>query len=800
MGIRFALRSLAKYPGFTALVVLVLALGIGANTAIFSVVNSVLLRPLDFHEPDRIVTLTTAWKNGGRFGQVSAPDYHDWHDQSTAFSAVAKYNPDETSVVAGKSPDYVSLAIVSGEFFTVMDVKPKLGRLFAAGDYRKGAPPVILVSDAFWRRHFAGQTPDGHQTVRAASLIFPIVGVLPAGFRFPGESEIWVPDSIAEDTTSRGGHNYRVIARLKPGVSVEQAQTQMTAIASRLAQAYPDTNKNTNAAVTRLLDYTVQNMRLTLYVLLGAVGLVLLIACANVANLLLARATARTREVAIRAAIGASRSQIIGQLFVESLMLAVVSGIAGVLLANWSLTALVMLAPKGVPRLDEVAIDGAVLGFAMGASVLASLLFGIAPALKVSQVDPVEALRQGSTRGVVGGSSALLRQVFVVAEVSLCVVLVISAGLLLRSVSSLTKVDLGFNPEGVLAVELSTGVAGDTETRRVTEGYFQEIWKRVRAAPGVQSAALAGRPPLDASYRSDGSYIVEGQTMKDFNNTSPQAGFSLASQGFVGTLGLRVVHGREFSERDIFAAPRTAMISEALAKRSFPGQDPLGRKILCGLDEESMKWMTIVGVVSDAHLDSAAAPAQPEIYMPVLQHPRSDYVLLVKTSGDPMALSETVRRISRELNPDASVRFNTLESKLADTIASPRFLSLLLSLFAGLALCLALVGVYAVMAYAVAQRSAEVGLRMALGAERQDVLNMILGQAFKLTAVGLGIGLVAAALASRVLRSLLFGVTAADPATYASTILLLAAAGMLAGYIPAWRASRIDPLEALRQE
>ncbi len=798
MGIRFALRSLAKDPWFAGLVVLVLGLGIGANTAIFSVVNSVLLRPLDFHEPDRIVTLSTAWADGGRFGQVSAPDYHDWHDQSSAFSAMAKYSEGEGSVVAGKSPEYTSYALVSREFFATMGVKAKLGRLLTDDDYRKGSPPVVLVSDAFWRRHFAGQTPDGHQTLRVASLVLPVVGVLPAGFRFPGESEIWVPDSIAEDTTSRSGHNYRVIARLKPDVSLEQAQTQMTAIGSRLAQAYPDSNKNTSVAVTRLQDYTVHNIRLTLYVLLGAVGLVLLIACANVANLLLARATARTREMAIRAAIGANRAQIIGQLFIESLMLAVVSGMAGVMLANWGLAALVGLAPKGVARLDEAAIDGSVLMFAIGISVLASLLFGLAPALKVSHIDPIEALRQGGTRGVLSGS-ARLRQVFVVAEVSLCVVLVISAGLLLRSVSSLTKVDLGFNPEGVLTAELSTGAYGDAETRRVTEGYFQEIQKRVQTVPGVQSAALAGRLPLETTH-SNGSYIVEGQTMKDFNVGSPQAGFNLASPGFMGTLGMRVIRGRDFSERDTLAGPPVALISEALAKAAFPNQDPLGRKILCGLDEESGKWMTIVGVVSDAHLDSAAVPTRPEMYMPALQHPSGDFSLLVRTSGDPMALSETVRRISRELDPDVPVRFNTLESRLADTIASPRFLSLLLELFAGLAFCLALVGVYAVMAYAVAQRSAEVGLRMALGAESRDVLNMVLSQACKLTAVGLGIGLVGAALASRVLRSLLFGVTAADPVTYGSAILLLAVAGILAGYIPAWRASRIDPLEALRQE
>jgi putative ABC transport system permease protein len=799
MGIRFALRSLAKNPGFAGLVVVVLALGIGANTAIFSVVNSVLLRPLDFHDPGRIVTLTSAWKNRSRFGQVSAPDFHDWHDQSTAFSAMAKYAPDEGSVVVGKSPEYASYSMVSGEFFQAMGVQPRLGRLLTAADYRKGAPPVVLVSDAFWRRHFDGETPDGKQTVRAASFVFPIVGVLPAGFRFPGESEMWIPDSVGEDTTSRSGHNYRVIARLRPGVSLEQAQTQMTAIGSRLEQAYPDSNKDKNVAVTRLQDYTVRNVSLTLYVLLGAVGLVLLIACANVANLLLARATARAREVAIRAAIGASRAQIIGQLFVESLVLAMVSGVAGVLLANWGLSALILLAPKGLPRLDEVAIDGSVLTFALGVSILSSILFGLAPALKVSQIDPVDALRRGSTRGVVSGSSARLRQVFVIAEVSLCVVLVISAGLLLRSVSSLTKVDLGFNPQGVLTAELSTGVSGDAETRRVTEGYFQDIWKRVQAVPGVQAASIAGNLPLE-SQRSNGSYIVEGQTMKDFSVSSPQAGFSVASPDFVRTLGMRLIRGRSFSGQDTFDHPLTAIISEALARQSFPNQDPVGRKILCGLDEQSAKWMTIVGVVSDAHLDSAAAPAQPEIYMPFLQHPRPEFALMVKTSGDPTALSGTLRKISQELNPDVPVRFSTLESKLAESIASPRFLSLLLSLFAGLALCLALVGVYAVMAYAVAQRSAEVGLRMALGAERSDVLTMVLGQALRLTAIGLGIGLVAAVVASRVLRSLLFDVTPTDPATYAGAILLLAAAGILAGYIPAWRASRIEPLEALRQE
>jgi putative ABC transport system permease protein len=799
MGIGVAIRSLLRTPGFTLLIILVLALGIGANTAIFSVVNGVLLRPLQFHESDRIVTLTSAWKGRGRFGQVSGPDFQDWHDQSTAFSAMARYQGDETSVLAGNLPEYTSTAVVSNEFFSAMGATASLGRLLTEADHQKGAPAVAVVSDAFWRRHFAGQTPDGRQTVRAVNIVFPIVGVLPPGFRFPGATDLWVPiTSVDPDLGSRSGHNYRVVGRLKPGISLEQAQAQMTTIAARLEQGYPESNKNKSSAVTLLLDYTVRNMRLSLYVLLGAVALVLLIACANVANLLLAKAAARTREVAIRAALGASRGQVIRQLLTESCLLAAAAGGLGLLLANWGVAALVALAPKGLPRLDEASIDPTVLAFTIGLSAIASLLFGLAPAWRVSRTDPADALRQGSARGVVGGFGSRLRQSFVVGEIALCVVLLISAGLLLRSLSSLLNVDLGFQTENVLTAEISPTDAGSGNERQVTESFYRQVKARAAELPQVQAAALTHNFPGQSA--SNGSYIVDGQDMKDFTVNSPQAGFTIASTGYFQALGMRIVAGRDFNDSDTFDGTRVAVLSESLARAAYPNRDPLGHQIMCGYDQYSAKWMTIIGVVKDGHMDGPARPVTAELYMPALQHPNSEFTLLVKTASPPEQQMEPVRRLVHDLNPQAAVRFNTLSGQMSDVIAAPRFTSVLLSSFAGLAFALALIGIYAVMSYIVVQRSAEVGLRMALGAERMSVLRMILSEALGLAVVGSVIGLMGAVAATRLLSSLLFNVKPADPLTYGFAILLLIGAALLASFLPAWRASRVEPLEALRQE
>jgi putative ABC transport system permease protein len=801
MSLRLAIRSLLKSPSFTLLLILVLALGIGANTAIFSVVNSVLLRPLDFREADRIVALTSSWtKSGHRFGLVSGPDFHDWHDQSTTFSAMAMYQADEATVLVGKTPELASYAVVTSDFFAAMGVTPSSGRLLTSDDFRKDAAPAVMVSSAFYHRHFGEGAPDGAQQIRAEGKILTVAGVLPPGFRFPGETEIWAPTSLFGENPNRSGHNYRVVARLKPGVSLDQAQIQMSSIGARLEQAYPDSNKNKSVAVTRLQDFTVRDIRLVLWVLLGAVGIVLLIACANVANLLLARATVRTREMAIRAALGASRTQLTGQLLIESLIVALLAGGAGFLLANWGVAALMALAPKGLPRFDEVSIDTGVLWFTLGVSLAASFLFGLAPALRVSNIDPVESMRQGASRGVVGGPTARLRNLFVMAQVALCVVLVISASLVARSLSTLLHADLGFNPESILTVELNSASNGDADNQRLADGYFREVRTSAAALPGVRAAALTCCVPGDQANRSSGSYLVEGQTTKDFTVSSPQAGFTIGSTDYFQVLGIRLLRGRDFTDRDNGDAPLAAIVNDAFARAAFPGRDAMGRKIYCGMDEVSMKWMTIIGVVANARLDGAAQPSQPEIYMPALQHPYSAYLLLAKTAGDPSALGESVRRLSMSLNPEVAVRVSTLESKLADQIASPRFTSLLLGMFAVLALSLALVGIYAVVSYAVAQRTSEIGLRMALGAERSQVVSMVLTHALKLTAAGAVLGVAASLATTQALRSLLFGVTPTDPVTFALVPICLAAAAVISSGLPAWRASQIEPIEALREE
>ena len=799
MDLKFAFRSLQKNPGFTLLAILVMALGIGANTAMFSVVDSVLLKPLAYRDPDRIVTVSSLWKKTGSHGQASGPDFHDWHDQSTAFSAMAYYTEMLTAVKAGAAAEYASVAAVTPEFFPVFSEKPVAGRLFTPEEQKPGTAGAAVISQSYWQSHFGGSASALGQTVRMFDKAFTITGVLPAGFHFPGKTDIWFPaNTIFPETPSRAAHNYLVVARLKPDITLEQAQSQMTSIGTRLEQEYPLSNREKNVVVTRMRDEMVGDVRLTLYLLLGAVGVVLLIACANMANLLLAKASARTREIAIRAAVGASRGRIVRQLITESIVLAVLSGLAGLLLSIWGSSALVALAPSNVPRLAETGVDGWVLAFTFGVSVVSSLLFGLAPALQASRVDLNDALKQGAARAVIGGAAGRMRSALVVAEIALSVMLLAGAGLLIKSFVALHNVALGYRPENVLVMRTSVPAA-DLEGARRSTRFYKSLLPEIATLPGVSAVGATRVPPGRVS--SNGGYWIDYlPPLNQLSVTAPQAVYSVVAPGAFAALGIPLKRGRDFDDADGYEAPFTAVINEALARKAFPNQDPLGRLIFCGMD--SLNGMKIVGVVGDIRQYGPAREPSPEIYMPYEQHPRTATALniLVRTAADPGPLSQALQRKVRERSPDVPVNFITMEASLSESVAAPRFRTLLLGIFAGLAVCLAMAGVYGVMAYVVSQRSNEIGLRMALGASSGDALRLVLQQAAGLTGIGLALGLIGAAAATRMLASLLFQVKPTDPLTYGGVILLLALVSLAASYIPARRAANVDPLVALRQE
>lgn len=801
MDLRFAIRSLWKNPGFAVLAVLVMALGIGANTAVFSVVNSVLLKPLNFPQPDRIVRISTFWKKSGVRGTVSAPDFHDWHNQSKAFSAMCYYVNGETVVMAGSAAEYAKVAEVGPEFPGVFDEQPVAGRFFTPAEEKYGSGGAAVIGYAFWQSHFGGNPGALGAKVRVQDRTLTIVGVMPPGFSFPEKTQIWLPMNALElDTPSRSAHNYLVVGRLKPGVTVEQAQAQMTAIAGRLEQQYPPSNTGKSSAVVPLSEDEVGSMRPTLVLMLGAVALVLLIACANVSNLLLAKATARTREIAIRAAVGASRGRIVRQLTTESVVLALAAGVLGLLLALWGSTALAALAPKNVPRIDEVRIDGWVLVFTFAISVAASLLFGLAPALHASKVDLNESLKLGGARATSGGAAGRIRGALVVAEIALSVVLLAGAGLLIRSFAALHDVALGFRPENVLVVETSVPSSNE-ESARGALRFYKDLLAQIATVPGVVAAGGTAAPP--GQTISNGAYFIDRlPTREERMIAAPQAIFSIVTPGAFRALDIPLRRGRDFSGEDSYDAPGAAIINEALARASFGKQDPIGRSIVCGLDMRSIRPMRIVGVVGDVRQNGPAATPRPEIYMPFEQHPgrSTDLSLVVRTTTEPLALAQTLRLKAQGISADVPVRFTTMEAKLGQNVAAPRFRTLLLGTFAGLAVLLAMAGVYGVMAYVVGQRTGEIGLRIALGADPKHVMGLVLGQGLKLAGAGLAIGLVAAVGASKLLAKLLFHVKPTDPATYAAVAFVLGVVAVAACYVPARRAMQVDPLVALRQD
>jgi len=772
--LRQALRGIGRNPGFTLLCGVTLALGIGASTAVFSVVNGVLLEPLRFPHAGRIVSVTTM--QAGRATvtpRLSGGDYVDVRDTNEVFDAISTYAGGEMGVQVRGQAEFTGVWFVNSDFFA------------ALGQQR---PEGAVVSADFAARHFGGPAQARGQQVRVEDRVYTVTGVLD-GARFPEKAEVWLPAPYTPENLNRTAYNYRVIARLKPGVSLEQAQANLTTIAARNSAG-----KKT-FIVKSLREQLVGPVRQTLYLLLGAVFLVLLIACANVSNLLLARATVRAREIAVRAALGATRARIVKQLVIESAVLGVAGGIGGIGLAWWGTRALMHFAPATLPRAGEIQVNIPVLGFALALSLLSALLFGAMPALQASRAE-------FGARGALKGGSHKLRNSLVIAEIALSFVLATGAGLFFRSFLALNAVDMGFRSDKLLVMYAHAPAKSLENYVVVGRNIVEGLLPRVSAIPGVESSGAAMGLPT-GQYGSDGYYAVPGKHVWEGGGQKlPQANFSLSSPNYFATLGVPVLRGRDFTLRDRYGAPGVAIVSRALVQQVFGTEDPLGRQVVCGLDEFTMKPMEIVGVVGDVRQISPGLPPEPTLYFPLEQHPyhANEVQVIVRTASDPGSLTGFVRSAAHQFNPDMAVRFTTLDDMVSESISAPRFRTFVAGTFGGLALLLAMAGIYGVMTYMVTQRTGELGLRMALGAAASDVVGLVMRRAALLAIAGLGIGTALSVACSRLIGSLLFGVNAMDGSTYAIVFVAIFAVVALAAAMPSWRAARIDPLMALREE
>ena len=803
--LKLALRTLRRSPGFTCAVVLILAMGVGANTALFSVIDGVVLKPLDYPDAERIVAVENRWTDSGDLtANVAGGDLMDMQARSDTFEAFAYYQtPGDMGVRVAARAEMVRGARVHPHFFRVFGVDPTAGRLLLPDDAEVSA----VVSPGFAERLFGSVPSAVGRSLTIGSKLHEIVGVVPDTMRFPADTEVWAAAPLEPANRNRSGHNYRTVARLAGGVSVDGANADLATLATRLAREFPDTNGKKAFVVRPLAETMVGAIGTTLFLMMGAVALVLLIACANVANLILARASGRSRELAVRAALGAGRRHIVAQLLAESLVLAAAAGAVGLLIARVATDTLLRVGARYVPlpRLEEVHIDFRVLLFTAAVSLLTAVFFGVLPALQASRLDVSASLGQGGSRSVLGPGSKRLRGALVVAQIALSFTLAVDAALLLRSFIALTEAPLGFRTDGVLVAYANAPAQGPIFDKsglddHLREGQrYDELFARLREVPGVTSAAGAMGLPTGA-YDSGGSYAVEGQHVfgGDFRRL-PYAGFRLASPGYFRTMGIPVRRGREFGEGDTYDRPFVAVVSESLARKSFGDGDPIGHRIMCGLD--SPEWMTIVGVVGDVRQYSPASSPAPELYMPLRQHPSpaTRLQVVVRTRVAPESLTGAVRNAMQATSPDVAVRFTTLKDSVDKSIAAPRFRMVLASVFAGLALLLAVGGMYALMSYGTSQRTTEFGLRMALGAQARDVVGHVVAGAARLVALGLALGLLLAFATSRVISAMLFGIRPLDTAAYLGVVLLSVPLIFLAAVVPALRAARVDPTVALRE-
>jgi putative ABC transport system permease protein len=798
--LRYAFRSLVRQPSFSLAAIATLTLGIGATTAIFTVVNAVVFRRLPVERPDRLVAVLNQSATSSLPGlNVSGQDFEDWRAQSRSFKVMARYQGGETSVILNNAADYATSYSVTPGFFDALGVRVARGRLFGHDEEAPGGPLAAVITDRFWRQRFNGDAGAVGSTMKFEDRIFTVVGILEPGFQFPARADIFAPAWIWPVRSTRSGHNYRVIARLNDGVTLEQARDEMRSIARRLEREYPDTNKDKLATVVPLKDLIVGDTKQTFDMLLWASLVVLLIACANVANLLLARSSSRSREMVVRAAVGASRRRLIRQLLTESLVLGVVSGLAGAWLARLGVVALMAIAPADLPRGDEISVDVVALLFALILAIGASVIFGLAPALQTSRVHLGPGLGEGGKGTSLGARGGWARNAFVVAEIAMAVALATSAGLLARSLATLASVDMGFEPDRLLVLSTQFPVRTFAEAPRAT-GFYRDLLADVRALPGVDAAS--GVTSMPTGMRSNGNFQVEGSTpLLPAGTWGPQAIYNVVTPEYFRTLRVRVTRGRDFTPSDTGQAPMVAVVNEALARAAFGTDDPIGRRIRCGLD--TREFMTVVGIVADIRTRGPAVAPGPEIFMPYEQHPgpATALNLIVRSETvEPLALADTIRQTIARRSSDVPVRVATMAGRLELATATPRFRTFLVVVFASVALLLALAGVYGVMAYSVSQRIPELGVRVALGATPQSIMRLILGHGVKLALAGLVLGAGLSFFALRMLEGLLFGVAPRDPITLALVVATVTVAMLLATYIPGRRAVKVDPMVALRAE
>jgi putative ABC transport system permease protein len=817
--LRFAVRMLHKSPGFTCVAILTLALGIGASTSIFSVVDAVLLRPLPYPNPQQIVRVWEQSRDGHRMN-LADPNFDDFLAQNNAFESLAVYGYGLSSVSGGSEPVRVNIAAVSSGFFNALGVEPFYGRPFALDEQRLHGAPAVIVSYSYWQRYFGGATDLSHFHLSMEDSVYQVVGVMPRGFDFPPGVAAWIPRELDSETPSRTAHNWRGLGRLRDGVTVEQARANLSAVARRIRAQYGKEVDLDSVAVVPLADAMVGDVRTALLTLLGGVGLLLLVACANVAGLLLVRTSARLKELAVRAALGAGRGRLVRQFLAESFALSFAGGVLGILIAIWAVKVIPAILPTNLPRQQGIAINTPVLLFALGAVLTVAVSLGLFTAWRAGRENLCETLRAGSRTHTGTAAGPRLRGFLAIGEIATTLVILVGAGLLGRSFLRLISTSPGFSQENLITMEFSPpipqgkwGTDQSAITRQVH--LMDDILTRLGAIPGAKTVGLAGAVPVAAGDNlADGGFLIlNGQkSPADFDEWDRMAQnpyqvghalYGVAGEGYFRTLGIPLIRGRMFGDQDDLNSPNVALISQSLARQQWPDQDPIGRIINFGNMDGNLKPLTIIGVVGDIRAQGLDRPPSPIIYVDYRQrgmNANSSPTIFIRSAASPAEIVSAARGIFRALAPEAPVKFSTFADEMGGWLADRRFLLFLGALFATVAVVLAALGIYGVVAFSVTRRTQEIGIRMSLGAARGNILRLVLGEGVRIAALGVLIGIAASLAITRLISSLLFGISATDPVTFIGVAILLSAIAILASYIPARRATRVDPLVALRYE